>query len=489
MKKSYFKKTLEYLAGNVFNKLIYIILLPLFTRLMAPEVYAVYSNLVIFISFLSLLYFLGIQQAVFSYFYKEKTNTYKFKLISSIYLTLIVIGIIFSLLIIVFRTDLALLIVRDKSYGVLFIYTALILFLDSIHGITQSLLNILERSSSYVLLGLIKHFSFLFLVIIFSITRVLSLEHIFIAMTITSAISALVALIFASGFLREFAKDLSSLDYFSIPLIKPVLKFGLIMIPGTMAMMILRLSDRYMLTYLSARELYDVGIYAIGYRVGMIMSILTSLVSMVYFPYAMRISDREESIESYQQMYKYFAVFGCFLGIIVILLAPEIFHLFIDSAYYEGIKIVFFGVISHFLLGLFNILNINFYIREKAKNIAVAVIIGALVNILLNFLLIPHYGLYGAGAASIFSYLLIVVINYFSVRIKYNLEYTLSYIIFPLLILLLFSLGNFILPYLLNITILKITWIFLMCLSFIIVIIKNKKFRLDLTNYLHGKTN
>ncbi len=54
----------------------------------------------------------------------------------------------------------------------------------------------------------------------------------------------------------------------------------------------------------------------------------------------------------------------------------------------------------------------EFLCEEKAGNIALAVGLGAILNIVLNFMLIPKYGIYGAGIASILAFGLIVIFNF-----------------------------------------------------------------------------
>ena len=119
---------------------------------------------------------------------------------------------------------------------------------------------------------------------------------------ISSVISAVLAFINMMVILKNFADGSFQPRIFSFRILKPVLKFGLIITPGTMAMLILRVIDRYMLTYLSKEGLHDVGIYATGYRIGMLMQILVTIVSLVFFPYAMRIADRPEAKKLYRRM-------------------------------------------------------------------------------------------------------------------------------------------------------------------------------------------
>ncbi|MBS3741457.1 MAG: polysaccharide biosynthesis C-terminal domain-containing protein [Candidatus Cloacimonetes bacterium] len=421
--KKYLYKALEYTAGNFFKKLILLFLLPIFTRLMAPQQYAVYENLMIFISFVSLIYFLGQQQAVFSYYYHKKTPEYHFSYITTVFLIISVIGFIFSILVVLFRTELSALILRTTDWSHLFVYIAVILFCDVISGMSLSILNIMERSRNYLILGIIKNALFLLLVIYGTITQLLSITTIFIFFMISSLLSLIAASFYMMRILTSFSTKIKR--YFSSSLAKKLLGFGIIMIPGTIAMMILRLSDRYMLTYFSAGQLYDVGIYAIGYRIGAVIVFINSIVSLVYFPYAMKIKDNPLAKKSYKSVFYKYSLFAAIAGVLIILFEKEIFYVFIDSSYFKATKIVVYGVLSSYLLGLFNLINLNFYVKKKAGRIAGTVIFGALLNIGLNYILIPKYGVSGAGMASFVAYFSIVIINYNLARSVYEVLYKL----------------------------------------------------------------
>ena len=223
--------------------------------------------------------------------------------------------------------------------------------------------------------------------------------------------------------------------YFSIEIISPMLKFGIVMIPGTISMLILQASDRYMLTYLSANTMYDVGIYSAGYRIGMIMHFLVTLVSLVYLPYAMKIAKEPRAQAINRSVFKYYIIYGSLFGTFIILYSQEIFRFIIDSSYLISYKIVFAGVISSFLYGIFNIININYYVRKKAGNITLAVLLGAILNIVLNFILIPKYGIFGAGIASIIAYFFIVIFNYSVAVYLYKVKYPIVLVFIGLLIL------------------------------------------------------
>jgi len=433
--KHYFRKTIDYAAGNFFNKVLLIILLPIFTHFLLPEEYAVYTNLMIFFSFASLIYLLGIQQAIFSHFYDVKTEQYKFSLISSIFVILPILGFLLSCLIIIFRFELSQLVLRSADYAHLFYYIAIILFFNTLFSISLSLLNIMEKSRNYAIISALQNVIVLLLIVLFSLNNKFSIDHYFIFLAIASVIASLVGINQIYRILQKMKIPQKEKKYFSKVIVSSMLKFGIVMIPGTISMLILQASDRYMLAYLSANTMYDVGIYSAGYRIGMIMHFLVTLISLVYLPYAMKIAKESHAQSTNRDVFKYYIIFGSLFGAFIIMYSQEIFRFIIDSNYLTSYKIVFAGVISSFLYGIFNIVNINYYARKKAGNITLAVLIGSILNIILNFALIPKYGIFGAGIASIIAYLFIVIFNYSVAVYLYKIKYNVSLIFFGLLIL------------------------------------------------------
>ncbi|MBC8383796.1 MAG: oligosaccharide flippase family protein [Candidatus Cloacimonetes bacterium] len=462
--KEYVEKILHYTAGNLLQKIILLALLPVFTHFLAPQEYAIYTNIVVFISFASLLYFLGFQQAIFSYFYHKKTPEYHYTLISSIFISILVFGVILSLLIVIFRAELSQLILRSPDYAHIMIWVSVILLFDVIYGMVLSILNMMERSKQYILVGNFKHLLLLILLVVAAIASRFSLDTIFILMMISSALAVLVAIGVMGSIMKDFANQITEKRIFSFPIVKKLFSFGLIMIPGTFAMLILKVSDRYMITYLSVHSLYDVGIYAIGYRIGMIVTFLNSIVSLVYFPYAMRIADYSHAKESFKKVFNAYVIFGGIVGFFVILFSPEIFKIFINKSYHEAIKIVFFGVISNYLYGIFNIINLSFYVKRRAGNIALAVGLGAILNIVLNFILIPKYGIYGAGIASILAFGLIVIFSFIIAETIYPISYKIRYIVFSLIILISTSSINFVLDYQFYHTFIKVLFLIIIAI-------------------------
>lgn len=462
---SYIKKVIEYTAGNFFSKFIYFLLIPILSRQLIPEEYAVYGNITIFMSFASMFFLLGIQQALYSFFYEKKDKSYQFLLTSTVFITLAISGILFSSLIILNSTKLSYLITRSNMYSALIPLITLSIFADSFFGISLSFLNIQEKSTPYIILGSLKNILFLGLIITFSINHTLTITRIFQIMLSVSVLSTVLAISVMFKLQKENLKSIEKPKYFSNSLIKDILKFGLIMVPGTLAMMVLRMSDRYMITWLSSGQLYDTGIYSIGYRIGLIMQFPVSLVSMVYFPYAMKISQHKNSYQNYGNAFKQFAILGGMLGVLLIMFSREMIYIFADKAYATSHLYVFAGVMSAYLLGLFNISNLTSYVEKKAGSIALAVITGSTINIALNYFGIIHFGIMGAAISSVVSYSVIVLLNVYRLKRRGIFVFNLGLPLVVVSIMAIFSYINVIIEFSLTLLIIKVVIAILMLIQ------------------------
>ena len=433
MNKKYLLKLAQYAAGSFFNKVLHFLFIPIFTAFFVPEEYAVYSNILIFIAFASLVYSLGLQQSIFSYFYDKHDRSYQFTFINTVFITIFVFGLFFTLSIFLFKNQVSHVLLRTTEYHKLFWFVGAIIFFDTLYTMTLSFLNILEKSSNFALLSSVKTVLLLIFFIFLAVTKEFSLNAVFFVTFLSAFISAIIALIHMKNILIVFSSGLDNIIRFSPRIMKEALSFGVVMIPGTIAMLVLRLADRYMLTYLVSTDatvaLHSVGIYALGYRVGMIMHFLVSLISLVYFPYAMKISKQPWAKQSYRRMFHWYLIFGSLFAALIILFANHLFDLFVDEAFYPALQIVGYGVISSFLTGIFNLLNIGFYIKKKAKSIAITVILGAMLNIFLNFFMIKKWGINGAGIASVIAYVFIVLFQFWNVERLYHIGYRLILIL------------------------------------------------------------
>jgi len=203
---------------------------------------------------------------------------------------------------------------------------------------------------------------------------------------------------------------------------KEMLKFSLWLIPGNLAGWVLSLSDRYFLEYFCTLRI--VGIYSFGYQIASLIEIgfktpFALAWSPVIFP-AFR-EGRGEKVN--KDVFRYYSFIGVFLVLALSIFAKEITQLLSPAEYIEAYTIVPLVALGLFLVGWENFLGMGLYVANKTYYFPGIFGIGALANLGLNFLLIPRYGMLGAAAATLISYILVSALYYIASQREYPLAF------------------------------------------------------------------
>jgi len=197
--------------------------------------------------------------------------------------------------------------------------------------------------------------------------------------------------------------------------IKKALVFSLPLVPFLIGSWLIIVSDRYILNHYWNSEL--VGIYTLAYSLLTIVFTLSVTISTVLYPYI---------AEAYNKAKDHNLFFNTSLKYSLILVLPGTSLLFfmrkqiislISGVEYLGGSII---ITILFLYPILATLNTLFYqnmlLREKTKTIGVIFVIGAIINISLNFWLIPKHGMIGAAIATLVSYIIISFVMYANCR-------------------------------------------------------------------------
>lgn len=196
-------------------------------------------------------------------------------------------------------------------------------------------------------------------------------------------------------FVKDFAKFAIS---FNIPLL-----------PHYFASYILDQFDRIMIMKLVSYS--AVGIYSIAYSSGFVIKIISSSLNNTLIPWQYR-RLQEKDFSSIAECVKSIAkcVLLCFMGYMAF--APEIIRIFATREYYEAIYVLPPVVASVFLIFLYELYaNIEFYYNENKFTMYIA-LGAALLNIVLNYLLIPRWGYVMAAYTTVISYSVLAIAHF-----------------------------------------------------------------------------
>lgn len=197
----------------------------------------------------------------------------------------------------------------------------------------------------------------------------------------------------------------------SIYKLKNMLNYGLPLIPGGLSIWVLSVADRYFLERFSTTT--ELGLYSLGSRFSgileflIIQPFLTTWPS-IYFPLA----KEKDAPLTFSRLTTYFLLIGSFFSLGIIALSNPAIKIMADPQYWGTYKVIPLLVFSVLLYGFFSLLNVGIFIQSKTKYNPLIIGIAAIFNLLLNFLLIPPYGMLGAAYATFFSYLLMDLLAY-----------------------------------------------------------------------------
>jgi O-antigen/teichoic acid export membrane protein len=152
----------------------------------------------------------------------------------------------------------------------------------------------------------------------------------------------------------------------------------------------------------------QLGIYSAAVKLSEAWYFIPMIVSGSVFPAILntRKKSRELYLERLQMLYDSFTLFSIIVAFITTFIAPFVVHIIYGVEYIEAAAVlsihiwagvfVFLGVASSKYLVAENLTKISFYRTS----------IGAITNLILNFLLIPEYGILGAAIATLISQML-----------------------------------------------------------------------------------
>ena len=233
---------------------------------------------------------------------------------------------------------------------------------------------------------------------------------------------------------------------FDFNLWKRMMRYGLPIMVAGIAFAINEQFDKILLGKLLPANIAEaeVGVYSACYKLGLFMVLYRTAYTLGIEPFFFSHSKNENAPQTYATITKYFVIFGSFILLSVIVFADILKYLMIrDSSYWEAMKVVPLIILANFFLGIYTNLSVWYKLIDKTYIGAYISIVGAIVTLVLNFLLIPKMSYYGSAIATIAAYGTMMGISYFLGNKYYPIPYDIKKITGYLGLSILFSIISF----------------------------------------------
>ncbi len=415
------KHTSIFAFGKVSAKLVGFILLPIYTKEIAVSDYGVLGLLEIVELLGSHILSVGLPLSLMRWHSLEKNEIKRKQWVFTNFVFLLVLSVLSLVLIFPTKDSLSDLIFNSTEYSNFFIYVFLSILFITLSKIPQTILRIEEKSILYSISVVCQFSLSLVLNIYFVAIKKWGVEGILIAHVISNGALFLILLPYLIKRMRP---------WFDVNELKDMLIFGLPFVLSAISATVLNLGDRYLLTKLSS--LSEVGLYSLGYKFSNILKILVVDSFALGLPIVgwKIIRDNSNPKRFFSKVLTYLTFILVWLGVGLSSYAQGIIHLFaLNKSYWDGYVVVPFLALGVIFVGMQKVYFFELQVSQKTKFISFIITTAAIVNILLNLLLIPPYGMLGSAYATVLAQFWSVLLAYYYTQKYYPVHYEISKIL------------------------------------------------------------
>lgn len=190
---------------------------------------------------------------------------------------------------------------------------------------------------------------------------------------------------------------------------KAMLVYSLPLIPTTIFWWITNVSGRYMVTYFLGESAN--GLFSVAYKIPTVITMISGIFSQAWQISAVTEADDPGQSRFYSDIFSSYqtVVFMCASG--VLLLIKPITAILVSEAFYPSWKYVPFLVLSVIFSCFVTFLGTFYMVAKKNAMALVTTCVGAGLNLVLNYFLIPKYGVNGAAFATFACYFTVFVLR------------------------------------------------------------------------------
>ncbi len=176
---------------------------------------------------------------------------------------------------------------------------------------------------------------------------------------------------------------------------------------------LLRQSDRFMIKYYCKVD--DLALYSLIYSIATISSLFFDAINNAWSPWLMnKLNDKNYTvIKKFSQPY---FLLAWLISLTILFFVPEAVYIMGGPKYSAAVLAappVVLGLIIQFLYTFY--VNIEIF-NKKTKNISIATVLAAGINIVLNFIFIPRFGYLAASITTFVGYLFLLIFHMINVK-------------------------------------------------------------------------
>ena len=435
--------TMWYGLSSIIGRMISYLLVPLYTSVFLPGEYGIVTELYAYTAFLYPIFTYGIETAYFRF--ANKNPEEEPALFNLIVTLMILTSTFFAGTLFYFGSDLAVWL-GYPGKEMVFYWLATVLAVDAITSVPFARLRFRKRAKKF---AFIRFFNIAFAVVLNLFFLVFCLKiyegvwltelqdfmqthydfefkakYVFLSNLISN--SLLIVLL-----IKEFDRFTPRFNWNKvIPILlyaSPLLFMGLAGVTNEMlsrALLKIWLPEGY---YPDQTSMAALGIFGACYKLSVFMMLGIQAFRYAAEPFFFSNAESKDSPKLFANVMTGFVIF-CTLVFVAISLNLEVIGMifFSNPAYREGLYVVPVLLLAYLFNGIYYNLSVWYKVTDRTMYGAGITIFGAVLTIILNYMLIPILGYFGSSLVTLVSYFSMALISYLFGRKFYPIPYQVS---------------------------------------------------------------
>jgi len=392
-----------------------VLLVPILTKTLGVQDYGAWTNIVNTAMLLGVISSLGLGPTFIRLMSSERNKQTIRKSISLVFLILFISGTVFSFISFLLSDIVAILILKDIHYSFFIKLSSLLVLLEAGNLIAMSIYKGLKLFKSYTVIYILHSLSEFLLI--------LSLLVFGLGFTGVILSTIFLKLLLVCGSLLVF-KSKIGISFPDIKKISYFLKFGIHLILLPLYNWVIRVSDQYIIGFFLGPKM--IGIYSLHYSLAYMLFNLTYVVIFVLAPIMTQYWEEQKlkKLRMYVSFsYKYLAMILIPSIIGYVVLYEGIIRNF-STAEFLASNILLMILSISVIFGTLHLIFQNLLLLfKKTRIINYIMLSGALLNIFLNILIVPYFGINGAAFSTLFTFIILVLLDFIFLNKLYKFDF------------------------------------------------------------------
>jgi O-antigen/teichoic acid export membrane protein len=412
--KHFLKHSLVYSISNVASKASGIILLPIYTSYFSVNEFGRLGLIIALITIFVQIVILGQSQSIVRFLSEKENVTRKGTILFTISILIFFVVLFFVLFSELFAPFFSNLLGGYNLYFDPLRISIYIIAATVLNNVFQNKLRADENSVFFTVTNLIKLFFMMIFTIYFIVKLDLGINGVLYGQLISEVVALLILL---PSMLKQMELK------FDYSIVKASLIFGVPLIFSALAMTFLNISDRFLIKFLADEN--SLGLYELGYRVAGILNMFMIMpLSLTLLPVAYKIYKNDGDKFYYSKIMTYVTFLLTWGALFLSVFSKEIVYIFSSNKlFWPSSEIIPLILASYVFFGMSMISSLGFYLVGKTGYVALINILAAVINIGLNFLLIPKYGIWGAALNTLLAFIFLYLLSLFVSNRFYKIEF------------------------------------------------------------------